>query len=231
MKNSSLFILILSLTLFLQSCEDSPFSQRVSDGVIVYKIEYPLIDEDNAMLDLMPKNMEMTISGNDYRTDIIAGMGLFKTSIISKGSQKNITHSVKMLNKKFVSELDHHDIKMINPSLANLEIEFTDNTKTIAGIECKEAKIKDNDCKEYLAYFTKYFKIKNPNKGTPFEKIPGVLMEYEFVNYNTHMKFIAQEVMEKSVEKDYLNLESGYAMVKPRKLKAEIQSIFDKVNN
>lgn len=229
MKKPSHFIFTLILILTLGSCGENPFSSKITDGIITYKIEYPSINEDNAMLDLMPKKMEMAISGEDYRTDIIAGMGLFKTSIISKGNQENITHSVKLLNKKYASELDHDDIKIINPTLANLEIEVTGNTKEIAGIKCKEVIVKDSEGSEFKAYFTKSFKIKNPNKGTPFEEIPGVLMEYEFVNYDTHMKFIAEEVKEKTIEKEDLMLESGYAMVEPIRLKAEIQSIFDKV--
>lgn len=228
MKKSSNFILIICL-LFAVACSDNPFSTKISEGIVIYKIEYPSIDSDNAMLDLMPKKMEMAISGEDYRTDIIAGMGLFKTSIISKGSQENITHSVKLLNKKYASELGHDDIKIINPTLANLNIEFTKNTKEIAGIKCKEAIVKDSQGNEFKVYYTKSFKIKNPNKGTPFEEIPGVLMEYEFVNYETHMKFIAEELKEKPIEKTDLDLESGYAMIEPVKLKEEIQSIFDKV--
>ena len=60
-------------------------------GVITYKIEYPGISEDNVMFDLMPRRMEMSFKDDNYRTDIIAGMGLFKTSIISEADNNQLT--------------------------------------------------------------------------------------------------------------------------------------------
>lgn len=229
MNRSLYFFFSIAILLLLSACTENPFSSKIEEGTITYKIEYPSIDDDNVMLDLMPKKMETAISGEDYRTDIIAGMGLFKTSIISKGNEENIIHSVKLLNKKYASELYQNDIEIMSPDLVDVEIEFTNKSKKIAGLKCKEVKFKDVKGNEYLAYYTKSFKIQNPNKGTPFEEIPGVLMEYELVNFDTHMKFIAEEVNEKAVEKNDLALESGYNMVEPVKLKAEIQSIFDKV--
>lgn len=182
------------------------------------------------MLEMMPRKMEMAFKDDNYRTDIIAGMGLFKSSIIFKKGDDKITHSVKMLRKKYAAVLDQKDIKKINPELADIEIEYTGNKKEIAGFKCKEAILKQASGKSYILYYTDDINIKTPNKNTPFEEIGGVLMQYEIVNYNTHMKFTVEEVIEKEVNSIDLVLEDGYKMVEPEVLDKEIQAIFDKVN-
>jgi GLPGLI family protein len=219
-------ILIIS---FHFSCSENPFSKSIKEGVIIYNITYPSIPEDNVMLDLMPKKMEMSFCNNSYRTDIIAGMGLFKTSIISEAKKNQLTHSVKMLNKKHASVLSSSDIENMNPELKGIEIKITGEVKEVAGFKCQEAIIFKKGVESFKVYFTDDIKIKDPNKATPFKDIPGVLMEYEMVNYDTHMHFIVDEVIEKEVHKDDLLLEEGYEMVNAERLSKEIQSIFNKV--
>jgi GLPGLI family protein len=181
------------------------------------------------MLDLMPKKMEMTFKDNNFRTDIIAGMGLFKTSIISENDKHQLTHTVKMLNKKYASILKSHDIEMMNPDLKNIEIKETGNSKTIAGFKCKEAIVIKDGKESFKIYYTEKISIEDPNKATPFKGIPGVLMEYEMISYDTHMHFIVNEVIQKEIQKEDLALEDGYKMVSSNRLGNEIQSIFDKV--
>lgn len=214
--------------LFLNSCSN-PFSDKLSEGTIHYTIDYPLVPEDNIMLDLMPKKMETSFEDNNYKTDIIAGMGLFKTSIIAKVGQENITHSVKMLNKKFASTLNHNDIEKINPELYGTEFKETGEKKIIAGYKCKEVIVLKDNVEKFKLYYTEEIEIENPNKSAPFERIPGVLMEYEMVNYDIHMHFIADEVFKKEITKEDLDIGEGYEMVSSDRLSKEMQSIFDKV--
>ena len=102
------------------SCEDFSFRNGVNEGRIEYSISYPNIPEDSYILDLMPKTMETIFSNNNYRNDIIAGMGLFKTSIICTDKDDEIVHSVKMLNKKFASKLSSEDLANFNPSFNDI---------------------------------------------------------------------------------------------------------------
>ncbi len=181
------------------------------------------------MLDLMPKKMETSFEDNNYKTDIIAGMGLFKTSIIAKVGQENITHSVKMLNKKYASTLNHNDIEKINPELYGTEFKETGEKKIIAGYKCKEVIVLKDNVEKFKLYYTEEIEIENPNKSTPFERIPDVLMEYEMVNYDIQMHFIADEVFKKEITKEDLDIGEGYEMVSIDRLSKEMQSIFDKV--
>lgn len=222
-------VIALALVVFtIHSCEN-PFSKNIREGIVYYSISYPSIPEDNVMLDLMPKKMEMAFKDNNYKSDIIAGMGLFKTSIICDPKEEKLTHTFKMLNNKFACTLDPSDIQKISPDLIDISIRETGKTKQIAGFNCKEVIVFKDDEEKFKIYYTEEIKIKDPNKSTPFQDIPGVLMEYEIINYDTHMHFVVNEVVEKEVKKADLVLEDGYKMISSELLRQKMESIFDKV--
>lgn len=225
----SIGLYLFAILLLVSSCGENPFSNKVDEGIIIYSIEYPEISPDNVMLELMPKKMEMQFKDHDFRNDIIAGMGLFRTSIISKKAENQLIHSVKMLDKRYFTVLDEADIKTMNPELNDLSFEYTGNEKEIAGFNCKEVIAKQNGETLFIMYYTEQIAITGPNRGTPFKEIPGVLMEYDVINYKTHMHFQAEEVIEMEVPTEQLSLEDGYVEISADELKNEIQIIFDKV--
>ncbi len=183
------------------------------------------------MLDLLPQEMNTMFKNGSYRSDIIAGMGLFKTSIISNSDDDHLLHSVKLLNKKKASKLTSAEIKSFNPQFNEIEVEFLDETKEIAGYKCKAAKVKvksEQDW-EFKVYYNNTFGIESPNKHSPFNEIDGVLMEYEILSNDTHMKFTAQRVITDEIDDSELILEEGYEMISPEELRKEIESIFEKV--
>lgn len=219
---------VLGVVLIHTSCDSKLFKKGIKEGTIEYSITYPQIPENNYLLDIMPDQMEMTFKDGIFRSDISAGMGLFQTSIISNKEDKMLTHSVKLLNKKYASTLGSEDIIAVSPYYKDIRFEFTDKTKKIAGYECSEAiaHIKGDSSWSFSVFYTNEINIETPNRLTPFEPIEGVLMEYDLYNYNTHMHFEAQEVTEKEVDPSLIDLEDGYVMITPSELKSEIESIF-----
>ena len=217
----------ISLFLWATSCNDKTAKSGLEKGVIEYKISYPGIDPDNYMLDLMPKKMETSFYQGSFRSDIVAGMGLFKTSIICEKNNDQLIHSVKMLNKKYASTMNEEQIKDFSPDFNNISIEFLDETKLIAGFNCKAAlvKVQSDSLWTFKLYFTDEINMDSPNKYTPFKAIDGVLMQYEILSYDTHMVFTAQKVnpIEDSIN---IKLEDGYEQVSPERLKQEIEAIF-----
>lgn len=224
-------ITLITISLFSPACDDFSFHNGIDEGVIEYSISYPDIPSDSYILDLMPKKMQTSFKDDNFRSDIIAGMGLFKTSIISIEKDKELLHSVKMLNKKYASKLSSNDLIKLNPDFENIEIELIDERKEIAGYHCKAAEVKvlADSTWSFKLYYTNEIKIKNVNLHTPFKEINGVLMEYEVTSYDTHMHFIADKVIQKEVNESEIKLEEGYKMIAPLELKKEIESIFAKV--
>lgn len=215
------------LLLLLFSCsEDAPYS-GIDRGVIEYTISYPDIPKNNYMLDLMPKKMETSFYKGNFRSDIVAGMGLFKTSIICEEGRNELVHSVKMLNKKYASTLNFEQILDFNPSFKNIEITVLEEKKDIAGYTCQAASVKvlGDSSWSFTVYYTNEINMPNSNRHTPFKSIDGVLLQYDILSYDVHMIFTAQKVIpiEDSIN---VKLEEGYEQVSPERLKKEIESIF-----
>lgn len=226
-RNCYFLIFLLSLA----ACSEGIFESGIDEGVIEYKIEYPSISGDDVMMDLLPKKMETTFKDGEFRNEIIAGMGLFKTSIIRQGKSDKLIHTIKVLNKKQASEVGSDDIAKLNHEFNEIDFEATDGEKTIAGYKCKEmiAKVKGDSAWEFKLYYTDEIKIPNANYMNPFDKVEGVLMQYEMINHDIHMQFTAEKVLKKEVADEDIHLASDYKMISPAKLSEELDAIFEKV--
>lgn len=204
-------------------------SKGISKGKIEYIIEYPQIPKGSYLLDIMPRAMETTFVDGNFRSDIIAGMGLFKTSVICQKGEENLVHSVKMLNKKYYSKINRNQIQELNKDFSDFTIVKTKEKKIIAGMNCKAAQITVNSDStwSFTVFYTNEIDLPNPNEHTPFKEIEGVLMQYELISYDTHMRFTANKVTSnESIALENIQLEEGYENVSPLKLKSEIESIF-----
>ena len=118
--NHLLYFSLICLLLLIQACDEGIFESGIEEGKIEYTISYPDIPSDSYMQDFLPKKAETYFNKYGYRTDIIAAMGLFKTSIIK--DKENLIHSVKVLNKKLASELSEQDISLLNPEFQDITI-------------------------------------------------------------------------------------------------------------
>ncbi|MDB4061587.1 hypothetical protein N8371_09640 [Vicingaceae bacterium] len=216
------------LALFFSACDNISFQEGITEGKIEYDVSYPNISEDNFMLDLLPKNMTTTFVDNSYRSDVVAGMGIFKTSIICNAEKEKLIHSIKMLQTKYASELSKEDFKKFNPAFNEVEVTFTDESKDIAGYNCKsaDAKVLGDSVWTFKVFYTDEINIENVNAYTPFKPIKGVLMEYELLSNNVLMKFTATKVIQEDIDVSVLSLEEDYEMVEPNKLKMEIEKLF-----
>jgi len=221
----------LVLIFLMVSCDKGIFESGIKEGVIEYRIEYPDLGDDHVMMDLLPKKMEMTFKDGEFRNEISAGMGLFKTSIIREKENQKLIHTIKLLNKKLASELNSGDIDVMNAEFNELEFAPSSNTKEIAGYTCQEviATVKEDSVWEFKLYFTDEINIPEPNYMNPFEDIKGVLMQYEMISHDLHMLFVAESVHKKEIERDDILLADDYTMVSPENLKTELDAIFEKV--
>lgn len=229
-KRKAPFISVV-LLVFSLSCNSKQENEKIEQGIIEFKIDYPTIAENDILLEFLPTQMEFIFKDNSYRNNIVAGMGLFSTSFINNQETKSITQTVKMLNNKYVSTLQTEDL-INDPNFRNLEIEFLEDEKEIAGYNCKLARITvhGDSVWTYDAYYTKEIGIDYPNRLTPFDKIDGVLLDYQIIKYNTHMHFTAEEVIPKEINGQIERIDEGYETVTSEELGLEIKNIFAKLN-
>lgn len=229
--NKYIYILIsvFSLTLFTH-CKSDVETQ--SEGVIEFKVSYPKMEKTNFMLDFMPRKMVMKFKKDIYCTQLSAGMGMFKTSLICDKSQEEFIQQVKLINKKYALKLDKEGIKNYVESQPEISIEYTNDIKKILGYNCKKAIITVNNEKQdaFSVYYTDQIDLETPNWCNEFEGIDGVLLEYQYEKYDVCMRFTATKIHFKEVDLKDFELSKDYKLISQEEMDKEMQEIFDSFN-
>jgi hypothetical protein len=226
MKHYS-FLLLIFVSIFWGCSEPS---NDLSEGEIVYTIYYPEEDTNGLMFDMMPKEMNYTFTKNSTKSEISAAMGLFKSAYINNRQTQQFSQTVKMLNKKYQTTYADDSFDRMNPKFANLSITFSDEQDSILGFLCHKANflVGDNG-KTYSVYYTDEIGSKNPNAGTPFSSIPGIMLKYTVENFGIIMEFTAETIHKKKVDTNDFNIGEEYTVITPEELKDQIETIFKSV--
>ena len=205
MKNlKSLFVL------FLLAASQSSFAQKVfTEGSITYKVSVSGVTDPQAQA--MMQNMNMTIYIKNEKFASVMDMGMIKTRTVRLDDNKFVM-LMDMMGQKMKMTMDkkQYDTKKLSPD--SYTVTVTEDTKVIAGYNCKKAIIKTKDGKSFFAYFTK--EISRGEKSTydgPYSKIDGMLMEYTMEQKGNTMTMSCTSVDFKPVADDMFTVpETGY---------------------
>jgi GLPGLI family protein len=219
------FSLVLILSLSLVSCDSFITTEKISEGVIEFDVTYPKADKNDLMASLMPETMKYKFKNNNINSEMKAGMGMFTNIFIINYEKKSLAQLVKIMNKKMALEINEAEVTQMKAEEDKFKIEFVDEKKEIAGYKCKKAIISsvNNPADNFVAYYTNDINIQSPNWSTPYDKIEGVLLEYQITRYNVCMRFTAKSVSKLPVEDADFVVPEGYEAVS----KEEINKIFE----
>jgi len=219
-----IFVVISFLICLLVGC-DTIFHRNIDEGQIVFEITYPETEVGDVMASMLPSEMTLRFKDNKTAGELVAGMGIFQTSLIANPKTKIVHQLLKLMNQKYVLTSDSSGIKSLYSELPEMKITKTDETKEIAGYHCKKAiVIFEGDVKEeFNIFYTDKINIKNSNWCTPFLEIDGVLLEYEVRKYNYRMKLKAIEVIKEDVADSFFEIPNDYESIS----KEEMDKIFE----
>lgn len=214
----------LLLPLFIWGC-DSFTTDRISEGAIEFDITYPKADKNDLMASLMPETMKFRFKDDKITSELTAGMGMFSTIFISDGENKTLSQLVKIMNKKMAHTVDEKGVMKMKSAEPQYDVEFVSGEKEIAGYKCKKAIVvnKVDPADKFEVYYTDKIDIEKPNWSTPYDKIDGVLLQYEMSRYNIHMRFTAKTVSKEPVEDKEFEIPSDYKIVSEK----EIAEVFE----
>ncbi len=218
----SAFILTAVFLLFANNTYAK--KKKTFSGTITYKITYPNSDFDSQTKAMLPKLLTYTVKGNKSRTEINTVTG--KTINIVNGDEKTIITLLNFSDKKYAVKTSTEEIKKENSNKPIPIIKYSDETKTIAGYNCKKAEviIKDNDSTEtkMTVYYSKELGSKLLNFNKPlYKNINGLLMDFEINNNNMAMKFTAISVKKEKVSKKEFAIPKDYEIVTKEELKSK----------
>ncbi|MCD4729092.1 MAG: DUF4412 domain-containing protein [Bacteroidales bacterium] len=183
-------------------------------GIIVYNISYGESEMEPQMMAMMPKTMKMKIKGEKSRTEISMGMG--STIVVFNGEDKTGFILMDIMGQKYAMSMTADELEEEIEDGADVDIEVTDETKEIAGYNCKKAivKLKDkgaDDGAKLIVYFTDELGSGMLNyNNSMFKDIEGVMLEYSMKENDMDMTFTAISVTKKKVSDDEFVIPEGY---------------------
>ncbi len=193
------------LVLLAISCNSYLFAQENFEGKIVYKIAYTDIPEQMKSFEsMLPKELAILIKGNKSRIEQDQMMG--KNVIVSDMDNKIGFIEMEMAGQKMRMNVSTEEFKNSIESAPN--IEYLDETKTIAGYPCKKAVMKDESGTVAMTIF---YTEKISNKAQKeFAGLKGFPLQYSMTQQGISMEMIAESVTKQSVPDGSFSKSDGY---------------------
>ena len=216
MRKRILIVLLLVLAgagAFLYFYKDGALFKKmlggkdISEGVIEYNITYPKVDPNSMMVTGLPNKAYLRFKNNNIVNDMSGMMGLISITYIAK-SDKSVAQTLTLINKKYVSDISADEMKKMNDDYVD-KIDHGKNTQVIAGFKCQEAIATLKNGESLHVYYTNDIGISNPNWSNPFNKIDGVLMDFEMERYGLTMHLKAKQVLAQPIEDNAFVVSEG----------------------
>ena len=234
MKKLRIFTILLAAVLsvaLLEGCGSGVFGEKISEGVITYRLEYPDGENSNSLVMMLPPQMTMTFKGNNTIMSIKGFAGCFVLNTIADNSKKqNYTMLSVGFDQKYMLVSDFGDAPFGTNSMSDLQITNTQDTMSICGYLCHKVVGHSEKCKrDFTFWFTKDIEIHSDCILSPIKSVDGVLMAFDVEMMGIYMKAMAVEVNRQDIANDLFDKPDGFKQVSRKELEDVIHS-FDGSN-
>ncbi len=214
-KDLTVRFLFIALVSVLTSCggDFSNDSDEIDEGVIHYELTYPQFTEDNIFTSMFPREMTFKFKGDHTKSELKTSMAVFSTSLLAEHDKRTVTHLVRIASKYSGLVMDSAQIvNEYGKAPDDMHIAFTDQTKVIAGFQCKHARVTfdEHPERDFDLYYTTEIAINDPNWCTPFHEIKGVLMEARVNRFNIDMHMVAKSVTRQKFDENEFKVTQSY---------------------
>jgi hypothetical protein len=199
----------------------------VDEGVIEYALSFPDYDPDGIMAGMLPERTTVTFSSDKQVAELSAGMGIFRTAMVTDNKAKAMDYHLSLMSKKMVAHMLPRDLLVFNKDSGFPTILFTNDVDTIAGYPCKRAiaVFSKIDQGEIDLWYTDRIDMKNPNWFGPFADVPGVLLRYDVVQYGMRMRLDAISVQPGKVDQSLFQVKEDHDAVPAEVLHHELAEV------
>lgn len=219
----------LALLLLLTVCFTFSYSQSF-EGSVVFKITYEnLPPEMKGHEGMMPTEFSFQIKNEKSRMEMSTMMGPAIT--ITDNKAKTSTVLMNMMGQKMKMTVDFDEAKeMADEANKQMDIQYVDGTKVIAGYTCKKAimKISADDESgvenegEITFYYTQEIAPIEGMKGFEGVGLKGMPLEYTINQQGITMMVTATSVEKKSIDESVFLIPDGYTEM-PANMKQAMQ--------
>ena len=211
-------VFVCAAILLITACVSSDSSDQLQ-GIIEYDVTY-LSNQSSIPTNVLPKKITLKFKQNKSITTIEGFMNMFSLSNISDFRKQTNTMILKVLDSKFVHYGEKHEPPFFFDNLGELNIVLTNETKIIAGLNCKKALVqpKNKEINAFDIYFTEDIKLNKPNKSTPFNSIDGVLVQFNIKLNNVEMQLCASKYKKEYFSSDVFDVPDACKKVSREKI-------------
>ncbi len=175
---SGFFLLIVVLLM-----SEFVSAQRPFRGRITYNITYPGSNIDLAELQELPSKAVIITKNDQVRTELSAenaGLSQVKITDVNSGE---VSTKLEIMREKYVITRSAQEIQTALRNMPQPDIEFTDQTREILGFTCNHAIAtivdENGDVYESEIWYTPEIPGNAFNFDSPYNEIPGLMLEYE----------------------------------------------------
>lgn len=181
---------------------------QTNEGSITYSLQVDGLDES---VKAMMQNMTMKMTFKDKKSRVDMDMGMIKNTTINTGDK---TYSLMdYMGTKFKIPMTDDDIKAKKLKESDYDIEYTKDTKQIAGYTCKKALVKTKDKQLFTMWYTDAI-FPNASQQTPYSKFQGGCpLEFDMAQDGMKMKVSAIKVDTGSVNDSVFAIPDDYQEV------------------
>lgn len=195
----------------IDSCSIKHKTKGISEGEIKYKITYLQDASENPLIGLMPTELNMVFKQNNVSMSVEGWMGIFKSSFIKRNQNADVITLLKIMNKKVYCQSNTSTGLLGVDNFSNMSLSFDNSSREILDFKCSHAValIPERNMK-FDIYYTQDIQIDQPNSNTPFDKIPGVLMQFQMEMDGIPMQLVADRLTKYEVPENIFDIPDGY---------------------
>lgn len=143
-----------------------------------------------------------------------AGGGFIEMELIVDSSTKKMYNLVKLINNRYLLELEGDEVLEITHNNAPTSFKALDEYETIANERCQKLLVNfENPKSQSFFYVGKEFNVLHPNWYNPFHDLEGILIDYQIEQYGINMRLKASKIIFNEVDNKEFDLDPSFKKV------------------
>lgn len=189
MKQLGLFAFLIASSITVPA-----LAQKImSEGTLVYTISVQTGSKEPQMADMFDgASTTVYLKGGQSRSDMVTALGTSTTIYDSRSGNGVVLKEYS--GQKLLIKMNRNNWQEKNRKYEGINFTLTNETKVIAGYNCKKAIAKLKDGTSFTVYYTPELTTENKEYDYQFRTLPGLALEYESVVGTLHIKYTASKV-------------------------------------
>ena len=170
------------------------FAQKtISEGTMIYDIVIQSGNKEPQIAEALDGGTITTyIKGGQSRSDMVSALG--KETTIHDTKAGNAVILKEYSGQKLMITLTKANWEAKNKAYDNIKFEFIDETKIVAGYNCKKAIASMPGGKSIVVYYAPDLVITNKEYNNTFKSLPGLALQYEYESGAMKYKYTLSKI-------------------------------------